>query len=107
MKATAIVLFVFVALLGADWAVEGNSFFMYQYFAPKYANAQEQVFEKSQPHVVGQREYLTKLRYEYKTADADHKAALKELILETAASTDPATLPADLNEFIDSLKGDN
>ncbi len=76
------------------------------FWGTRVQNAQRQVFEQTQSYVQGKREYLSRLREQYETADDTHKAALKELILSEASNVDNSKLPPDLAAFIQSLKED-
>lgn len=52
MKASGIfglVVVGFVGLFGLTWLVQGNDFFLYKTFAPKYADVQREVFEQTAP----------------------------------------------------------
>ena len=104
MKIAAGIAGVIVLLFGLSWAVEGNDFFLYKFFAPKRANVERQVFENTQSYVQGKTEYLSRLRYEYSQAEGNQKAALKQLILSEASTVDNSKLPVDLQGFIAQLK---
>jgi hypothetical protein len=105
MKIAAAVFGVIIGLFALTWMAEGNDFFLYQYFAPKRANVERQVFENTQSFVQGKVEYLTRLRFQYSTAEGNQKAALKQLILDEASTVDNSKLPIELQGFIQQLKG--
>ena len=95
---------VFVLALG--WLFQGNDFFMYQMFAPKYEGVRRQVFEQSKAYNQGMIQELQNMQFEYVQADQGHKDALASIILHRAADYDVNRLPADLREFIEKLKGE-
>jgi hypothetical protein len=93
-----------IVIYGLGFLATGGDLAIYKFWAPKQENAKRQVFEQTQSYVEGKREYLTRLRLEYETADEGHKAALREMILSEAANVDLSKLPPDLVSFIQSLK---
>lgn len=96
--------FCLVALLGLGWVVQGNSFFMYQWFAPKYEQVRQTTFEQSKAYNEGMAEELDNMRMEYLQADDAHKAALASIILHRAAAYDVSKLPPDLYAFVETLR---
>lgn len=75
-----------------------------EHFGTRYENANRKIFENNQSHVHGTIKNLTRLRYEYKTAEEGHKVALREMILLEAAEFGEARLPYELQSFINTLK---
>jgi len=100
--------FVLVTLiiigLGFTWIGEGNDFFLYQYFAPKYQQVQREVFEQSKSYNQGMIQNLQSQQFDYAKADKDGKAALGSIILHETADYDETKLPPDLRDFVDGLK---
>lgn len=95
-----------VAILGITWIAQGNDFFLYQYFAPQYANVQRKVFENTAPYNQGMAQDLRRMQEEYVAADADHKAAIGAVIMHNYASYDTSRLPPDLHDFYEQVKRD-
>lgn len=91
-------------ILGAAWIAQGNDFFLYRFFAPKYEDTRREVFEHSKAFRQGAVQELENMRFEYVSADAKHKDALASIILHRAADYDDAILPSDLRDFIRDLK---
>ncbi len=84
----------------------GGDLAIYRFWAPKQENAKREVFENTQSYVQGKTEYLSRLRYQYQTLpEGSQKAALRTLILSEASTVDNNKLPADLQLFIQQLKG--
>ena len=103
-KATCVVILVIICVLGLGWLIQGNDFFMYKVFAPKYEGARRQVFEQTKSYNQGMIQELQNMQFEYVKADQASKDALASIILHRAADYDENKLPADLRDFIGSLK---
>jgi hypothetical protein len=95
---------VVLTLLGLTWAIQGNGFFMYKVFAPKYEQVRRETFEQSKAYNQGMVQELQNMQFEYVKADKEHQAALASVILHRAADYDESKLPADLRAFIADLK---
>ena len=93
-----------VALLAVIWVAQGNDFFMYKVFAPKYEAARRQTFEQSKAYNQGMIQELQNMQFQYEQADKAHKQALASIILHRAADYDESKLPIDLYQFIQKLK---
>lgn len=98
-------LLITVVLAGLGFIATGGNFLTYKFWAPKQAAAERQVFEQTPSFVHGKIEYLTRLRFEYQTAQGAQKQALAQLILDEASTVDNQKLPLDLQAFISTLKG--
>ena len=83
----SIILF-FAAMFGLQYMGLVN----YKFFAPKYQNAQREVFENTQSFTEGKRQDLIKYYHEWLNSDKDGKNALKELVIEDFASCDVTKL---------------
>ncbi len=83
----------------------GGDLFIYRFWAPKQENAKRVVFENTQSYVQGKQEYISRLRYQYQTADGPQKDALRTLILSEAANVDNAKLSPDVQAFLRSIGG--
>ena len=103
------VLLIILVLLGVSYGIgflaTGGDLAIYRFWAPKYANAQREVFVNTNSYIQGKTDYLSRLRFEYQASkDADQKAALRTLILTEASNVDNSKLPIDLQGFIQNLK---
>ena len=96
---------ILACVYGLGFLATGGDLIIYKFWAPKQANAERVVFQNTQGFVQGKVEYLTRLRFEYQSASVDRKQALRTLILSEASDVDNTKLPADLQAFIESLKG--
>jgi hypothetical protein len=97
---------VLLTLFALGWVIQGNDFFMYQFFAPKYENVRREVFENTQSYVESKRQDLVKYRLEYMRAKTDEeKAALKFTIVQEFANFDEVKLTSpELRDFLRQMK---
>lgn len=109
VKAVLAVILALVVILGLTWAIQGNDFFMYRFFAPKYAHVQRQVFEQTPSFNKGTVQELENMQFDYtKEKDPKAKEALGSVILHRASGynlNDP-DVPQSLRDFITQLKKD-
>ncbi len=95
-----------VLLTGAAWLIQGNDFFMYRVFAPKYEAVRRDTFEQSKAYQQGMVQELQNMQFQYEQASDSHKAALADLILHRAADFNESDMPGGLRSFIAQLKRD-
>lgn len=93
-------------LFGVGWAVEGNSFFMYKFFAPKEEAVRRETFEQSKSYNDGMAQELASMQLDYAKASPEQKAALRSVIVHRYAGYDTGKLPPDLQAFIATIKHD-
>lgn len=93
-----------VLLFGIGFVATGGDLLTYKFWAPKYANAQREVFENTQSYVEGKTGYINQLRLDYERADGPQKEMLRRTILTEAATVDNGKLPADIQIFLRSLR---
>ena len=93
-----------VLFLGLIWLFQGNDFFLYKVFAPKYEQVRRETFEESKAYRQGMIQELQNMQFEYIKADSTHKTALASIILHRAADFPEEDMPADLRTFIRSIK---
>lgn len=103
-KVILISLACLVGILGIAWLAQGNDFFMYKMFAPKYAAVQRQVFESTPSYRQGMIQELQNMQFEYEKADSSAQAALADIILHRVAAYGEDKLPSDLQSFVAKLK---
>ncbi len=93
-----------VAILALTWIVQGNQFFLYQYFAPKQAAVERQVFENTKSYNQGMIQELQNMMFDYAKATPEQKPLMAGLILRRSADYDVEKLPYDLRNFINDLR---
>ncbi|MEI6529480.1 MAG: hypothetical protein WCN88_03735 [Candidatus Falkowbacteria bacterium] len=103
-KGIGIFIAIFATFILIGWAVAGNSFFMFKFFAPKMEQVRRETFEQSKAYNQGSIQELQNMQFQYEQADSLHKAALGSIILHRAADFDVNKLPTDLYDFIQKLK---
>tara|TARA_R110000851_G_scaffold44701_1_gene109712 strand:- start:543 stop:845 length:303 start_codon:yes stop_codon:yes gene_type:complete len=75
-----------------------------EHFGTRYASADREIFENSKPFIHGQIENLSRLRLEYQTTEnADHKSAIRLMVVTQTATLDKSQVPYDLQQWINSL----
>lgn len=90
-----------ILLYGLVFMATGGDLAIYQFWAPKQANAERKVFENTQSYVQGKVEYLNKLRFQYQD---DPRPSLRMMILTESSTVDNNKLPLDLQAFIQNMK---
>jgi hypothetical protein len=104
MKELGLGIAAVLAILALTWVFQGNSFFLYKYFAPKQEQVRREVFEQSKAYNQGMVQELQNMQFEYVKAAPEQKAALASIILHRAADYDDNQLPSDLRIFINELR---
>ena len=95
-------LFIFI------WLVQGNDFFLFKVFAPKYEEVRRETFKQSQAYNDGMITELQNMWIEYnKSTTEEQKKALRSVILHRVKGYDENKLPNDLQIFIYNLKNQN
>ena len=87
-KSILIILASIILFFAAMFGLQYLGLVNYKLFAPKYQNAQREVFENTQSFTEGKRQDLIKYYHEWLNSDKDGKNALKELVIEDFASYD-------------------
>ena len=105
-KIILIAICTLLVILGITWIAQGNDFFMYKVFAPKYEATRREVFKQSQAYNDGMATELESMQVDYMKAQPENKAALASIILHRVSNYDQTKLPVDLRNFIDGLKRD-
>jgi hypothetical protein len=91
---------------GIGWAVQGNEFFMYKFFAPKEEAVRRETFEQSKAYNDGMAQELSQMQLDYAKATPDQKAALRSVAIHRYASYDASRLPRDLQDFLQQMRHD-
>lgn len=103
----AAIVLVLVLILGLGWVIQGNDFFMYKAFAPKYEGVRRATFEQSKAYNQGMIQELQNMQFAYVAEkDPEAKAALASIIVHRAAdyNMDDSRVPGDLRDFVNKLK---
>jgi hypothetical protein len=104
VKIVAGVLGAIVVVLGLTWIIQGNDFFLYKTFAPKYEQTRRETFEQSKAYNQGMIQELQNMQFEYVKAAPEHQAGLRDIILHRAADFPEDRMPPDLRIFIFQLR---
>ena len=101
---TLVVIGVIVLGLAMTWAAQGNSWFMFKVFAPKYEQVRRDTFEQSKAYRQGMVQEVQNMQFAYEQASPEHKTALRSIILHRVADFPQDALTPDLKTFIEGLK---
>jgi hypothetical protein len=107
MKSFMCVLGVLVAMFGITWAIEGNDFFLYKFFAPKEEQVRQDVFRNSQAYNDGVMQDLYNAQRDYLKGNNEQKVAIRGLVLHRVSSYDLNKLPNDLHAFVIQLRNED
>lgn len=102
-----VILLIVLSVLGlaGSWFAQGNNWFMYKIFAPKYEQVRRETFEQSKAYKTGMVQELQNMQFKYEsTKDEESKAALANIILHRSADFNQNDLPSDLESFIIKLR---
>lgn len=105
LKVIGVVILALVVLLGITWLAQGNDWFLYKVFAPKYEQTRRDVFETSRAFNQGLNQEIANMRFQYEQAEPEHKDALRSIILHRVAG-DEDHLSPDLQAWVTNLKGE-
>lgn len=92
------------AFLGLMWALAFNGLAMEKTFAPKFEQVRRNTFEQSKAYNEGMAQELGAMQIEYVKATPEQQAALSSIILHRVSGYDQDRLPADLRQFVQTLK---
>lgn len=107
MKYVLIAFASLVGLLGITWLAQGNDFFLYSVFAPKYEAVRRQTFEQTKSYNEGVAQELRSAQLDYARAKtAAERQALASYVLHQVAGYDASKLPPDLQSFVSQLSAE-
>lgn len=92
-------------LLGATWVFQGNDFFLYRYFAPKYEGVRRDVMIESRAYTEATTRRLYDLQRQLTQAKSDdEKAAIRAMARHEVRAFDVSRLPPDLRSFAQQVR---
>jgi hypothetical protein len=101
---TAAGVFGLAGALALTWVIQGNDFFLYRTFAPKYEAVRRDTMIESRAYSEATTRRLHDLRRQYTQARSDdEKAAIKAMAIHEASAFDANRLPPDLRLFLAQL----
>lgn len=93
------------------FAFQGTDFFMYKFWAPKYAGVQRDVFENTPSYVRGNIQELNNRIMEYDRCKAQGKdkeaAMLGTNILQYASGLNQEQFPQDIKDSLSKIRAEN
>lgn len=99
----------FVVIFGLTWAIQGNDFFLYQFFAPKYEQVRRETFEQSRAFNEGMAQELNRMWLDYQHAtDQGEKDSIRSLVRQRVAGYDLTNLQnPQLRLFVQQMMAGN
>ena len=104
LRYVSAIIVAIVAFLGLAWLVQGNDFFLYKTFAPKYEAVRRETFEQTKSYNQGMIQEIQNMQFEYVKATPAQQDALATIILHRVADYDVNLMPADLRQFVEELR---
>lgn len=104
MKSVFGVVGIVVGVLLLMWAVVGNEFFLYRYFAPKFEEVRRETFEETKSYRQGMVQELQNMQFEYERSTPEQKVALRSIVLHRAADVPDDALTSDLRKWLSELR---
>lgn len=103
-RVTAGVFLTLIPLFGIGWAIQGNEFFLYKFFAPKYEGVRRDVMIESRAYSEATTRRLYDLRRQLVQAKTDdERATIRAMTRHEAAAFDASRLPPDLRGFVSEV----
>ena len=93
-----------VLAIGILFGISLLGFESYKFFAPKYRQVDNEVFKQSEQYNDGMIRDLENLQLEYVNADADHKQAVRAIVLHRFSVYPEDKMPPNLRNFYDQLR---
>ncbi len=100
MRVVAGIVAILLFIMALGWLVEGNNFFMFRYWAPKYEGARRQTYEQTKSYRQGSTQRLGTLCDQVHDAvvkqDDGHKTMLNDIIKQEFVEWDLNDVPSHL-----------
>ena len=93
-----------MATLALIFALSFASYEAYNYFAPRYRATDYKTFKESEQYNDGMVRDLEELELAYNNADAEHKQALRAIVLHRFSVYPEDRMPSNLRNFYNQLK---
>lgn len=84
---------ILVGVLLLSWIFQGNDWFMYKFWAPKYEAVRRQTYEQTKSYRQGSIQRLNTLCTQLNDADDGHKPMIRDLISHEFAEWDTDDVP--------------
>lgn len=104
LKAILIIIVGLFLIVALGFGIGMINLQSYNFFAPKYRAVENKVFKESEQYNDGMIRDLENLQMEYVNADADHKLALRAIVLHRFSVYDEDRLPYNLRNFYEQLR---
>lgn len=95
----------FAVLVGIGWLAQGNNFFMYKFFAPKYEQVRRETYEQTKSYRQGSVQRLNTLCLQVSQADEGHKGMIYDVISQEFAEWSTNDVPSHLQQCLHQARG--
>jgi hypothetical protein len=93
-----------MAMVALVFGLNFGGYALYSYFAPMYRATDYKTFKESEQYNDGMVRDLENLQMEYNNADAEHKQALRAIVLHRFSVYPEDRMPPNLRNFYNQLK---
>lgn len=100
----AAIVLVFAVFIGVGWLAQGNDFFMFKFWAPKYEQVRRETYEQTKSYRQGSVQRLGTLCTQVDQADDAHKGMLNQVIEHEFVEWNSADIPAHLRSCLDTAR---
>jgi len=90
-KVVGLAALCFVGIIALSWIIQGNDFFMYKFWAPKYENTKREVFEGTKSYSQGIKQELANAYISYNktgVSESERESIATFALQQTADLTD-------------------
>lgn len=98
------IILMLAVLMGLGWLFQGNDFFMYKVFAPKYEQVRRETYEQTKSYRQGSTQRLNELCKQVADADDGHKPMLNDIISHEFAEWNTDDVPAYLHACLNTAR---
>jgi hypothetical protein len=93
LKVIGLIIIAFLLVNLVAYVTTGADLVFYKFWAPKYADAERNVFEHTRAFTVGQTQTLIQYRHQYlMTKSAEDKAIIRNTVMEQFGDLDETTV---------------
>lgn len=89
-----------IGVMTLGWIFQGNDFFMYKFFAPRYEQSRRETYEQTKSYRQGSVQRLNTLCTQASSADENHKPMLNDVISHEFAEWNIEDVPGYLRSCL-------
>lgn len=104
-KVFLVILALIIFSMALGWAIKGNQFFMYKFFAPKEEAVRRETYEQTKSYRQGSVQRLGTLCQQVAEADDGHKGMINDIIKHEFEEWDINDVPPHLRPCLLTARG--